>query len=505
MSSLPFWVADTITVVHTVCALAVTIHVLLHKRDVGAAIGWMGLSWLSPIVGSVLYAVFGINRVRRRAYRISRGRPPYIGSVPAREALQPEPAEEAEDTAQQDIAAQAGAAAGVIVQRPGEITRSDHLGPLVQAVGAITERPLLTGNTITTLRNGDEAYPAMLAAIANARRSIALSSYIFRADAAGDAFIDALVAAKERGVEVRVLMDGIGSGYFFSAVFTRLQGNGIKAARFMHSVVPWHMPFLNLRNHRKILVTDGRDAFIGGINISAGNLLGDNPAQPIRDVHFHVTGPVVWQIAEAFAADWYFTSGEALAGDAWFPALRPTGEAQCRIITSGPDADIEKMDMIFLQAIGSAQHSIKVATPYFLPEERVVTALCLAAMRGVAVDIVIPIKSDHFLMDWATRAHVGPLLKAGGRLWRAPPPFDHSKLLAIDGEWALIGSANWDVRSMRLNFEINMEVYDTGFAQAVEAQIEKRMDRGLTLKRIRNRPFLVQLRDRAARLLLPYL
>jgi len=502
--NLSLLIADAVTLVHMVCAVAVTVHVLLHKRDVGSAIGWMGLAWLSPIIGSVLYAVFGINRVRRRAFRISRGRPAYIGSAQAREALQPGDGDTSDDDAGDGDATGDGAAA-MIVQRPGQITRSDHLGPLVQAVAAITKRPLLAGNGIATLRNGDEAYPAMLAGIAKAQRSIALSSYIFRADAGGEPFIAALVEAKERGVEVRVLVDGIGSGYFRSPVHARLQAHGIKAARFMHSTVPWHMPFLNLRNHRKILVIDGADAFIGGINISAGNLLAENPPEPIRDVHFHVTGPVVWQIAEAFAADWFFTCGEVLSGDAWFPHLRPVGKAECRVITSGPDADIEKMDMMFLQAIGSAQRTIKVATPYFLPEERVITALSLAAMRGVAVDIVIPVESDHVLMDWATRAHVSPLLAGGGRLWRAPKPFDHSKMLAVDGEWALIGSANWDVRSMRLNFEINMEVYDKAFAAALEAQIEKRMDRELTLKRLRNRPFLIRLRDRAARLLLPYL
>lgn len=487
-------VADAITVIHTICALAVTIHVLLHKRDVGSAMGWMGLAWLSPIIGSALYAVFGINRVRRKAYRISRGRQPFIGPAQGRDTVESRAAAANRALAEARDAAAASAPA-----------RTDHLAPLVQAVAAITQRPLVPGNAIEMLRNGDEAYPAMLAAIDKAQSSIALMSYIFFADTAGERFIAALVAAKQRGVEVRVLIDGVGSGYFFSPVLSRLGAHGIRAARFMHSLVPWHMPFLNLRNHRKILVVDGRQAFIGGINISEGNLLADNPRDPIRDVHFQVTGPVVWQIAEAFAADWYFTSGEALSGDAWFPRLQPRGEALCRIVTSGPDADIEKMDMMFLQAIGSAQRSIMIATPYFLPEDRLITALCLAAMRGVEVDVVIPIKSDHFLMDWATRAHVGPLLAAGGRLWRAPKPFDHSKLLAVDGEWALIGSANWDVRSMRLNFEINMEVYDRDFATAVEAQVLQRMDRELTTKRIRNRPFLIRLRDRAARLLLPYL
>ncbi|HWU00922.1 MAG TPA: PLDc N-terminal domain-containing protein, partial [Terriglobales bacterium] len=202
-TNLSLLIADAVTLVHMVCAVAVTVHVLLHKRDVGSAIGWMGLAWLSPIIGSVLYAVFGINRVRRRAFRISRGRPAYIGSPQTREALHAGDGDTPDDDAGDGEAADDGAAA-LIAQRPGQITRSDHLGPLVQAVGAITKRPLLTGNGITTLRNGDEAYPAMLAAIAKAECSIALSSYIFRADAAGEPFISALVAAKEHGVEVKV-------------------------------------------------------------------------------------------------------------------------------------------------------------------------------------------------------------------------------------------------------------------------------------------------------------
>lgn len=463
-------IADLLTLLHVICALAVTYHVLLHKRDVGSAVGWMGLAWLSPYIGSLLYLMFGINRVQRRAFRIRRRRP--------------------------------------ALRRPsqkGTELDDDPMGSLARAVGAITERPLLQGNTVKLLRNGDEAYPAMLAAIDQATTSIVLASYIFHADAAGDKFIAALAAAKDRKVEVRVLVDGVGSGYFHCPVVSQLLRQGVRAARFMHSVVPWHMPFLNLRSHRKILVIDGKIAFIGGINISEGNLLDSKPADPIRDVHFRVDGPVVAQIAEAFVEDWHFTTSEELTGPTWFPKLNAAGDAEARVITSGPDSDMEKMDLMFLQAIGCARKSIKITTPYFLPEERLIMALSLAAMRGVSVDIIIPIESDHRIMDWASRAHVGPVLAAGGRLWRAPKPFEHSKLLAIDGEWALIGSANWDVRSMRLNFEINMEIYDTAFATLIEEQIDKRKGRPLTLKNIRNRSLAIRLRDRAARLFLPYL
>lgn len=458
------------TFLHVAFASSVTIHALFRKRDVRSAIGWMGLAWLSPIIGSLLYVMFGINRVQRKAYRIShRRRALHEHAFPV-----PPP-------------------------------RRDHLAPLERAVGAITRRPSQPGNAIELLRNGDEAYPAMLAAIQGATTSIALSSYIFRADKVGELFIDALVAAKERKVEIRVIIDGIGSGYFHAPVYGRLRGLGIPVARFIHSFVPWHMAFLNLRSHKKILVVDGSLAFLGGINIIAGHVLKDRPRHPIRDEHFRITGPVVSQIMEAFAADWIFTTSEELTGEAWFPPLKATGEAEARVITSGPDQDIDKIEIMFLQAIGCARHEIKIVTPYFLPEDRLVIALSMAAMRGVAVQVVIPVASDHAFIDWATRAHVEPFLRAGGEIWRAPKPFEHSKLLTIDGSWSLIGSANWDVRSMRLNFEINLEVFDNAFAKIVAAEIEQKKGKALTLVRLQRRPVLIRLRDRAARLLLPYL
>ncbi len=462
---------EWLSIVHIPLATATSFHVLIYKRDVRSAVGWMGLAWLSPIIGCLLYVLFGVNRVQRKAFRISRHQ---------RRALHRH-------------------------HYPEAARRQDYLAPLELAVERITDRPTQGGNAIKLLRNGDEAYPAMLAAIAGAQHSIALSSYIFRDDAAGRAFIEALVAAKKRQVEVRIIVDGIGSGYFFSAAYRQMRARGLKVARFLHSFVPWRMAFLNLRSHKKILVVDGRIAFLGGINISAENILADRPPHPVRDEHFEIEGPVVAQIMEAFAADWIFTTGEELRGEKWFPAIAPKGQAEARVITSGPDQDVDKIDFLFQQAIGVARHSIKIVTPYFLPEDRLITALSLAAMRGVAVDVVIPVESDHAFIDWATRAHVEPLLKAGGRLWRAPKPFEHSKLLTVDSRWSLVGSANWDARSMRLNFEINLEVYDKVFARQIDIEFERKRGKGFTLKQLRRRPFLIRLRDLAARLMLPYL
>jgi cardiolipin synthase len=242
-----------ITCVGFVFVVAVTIHVLLNKRDVGASIGWIGLAFFSPILGSILYYVLGINRVRKRARRLR--------SVLPRLELDAE---------------------------GPSVWPDDHLAPLGHAIRQITQRPAESGNRLELLRNGDEAYPRMLAAIAAAQSSVALSTYILRDDSAGGAFIEALIAARKRGLEVRVLLDGIGSGYFFSRAFRRLRHGGVTAAQFMHSPLPWRMPFLNLRSHKKILVLDGRSAFTGGLNIGQEDVLACPPPHPVEDIKLYV-------------------------------------------------------------------------------------------------------------------------------------------------------------------------------------------------------------------------
>jgi len=265
------------------------------------------------------------------------------------------------------------------------------------------------------------------------------------------------------------------------------------------------MPFLNLRCHKKILVLDGRLAFTGGLNIGAENLLDAKPRHPVSDTHFRIAGPVVAQILEVFAEDWFYTTGEALRGEAWTPNLAPVGASRARIVTSGPDQDLEKIELLILEAVGCARRAVRIMTPYFLPDERLITALALAALRGVEVDLLIPRHSNHPAVDWASRAVLGPLLDAGCRVYLHPPPFNHSKLMTVDGAWALVGSANWDMRSFRLNFEIDVEIYDAAVVAAVDALIELRHATALTPGMLRHRSLPRVLRDSAARLMLPYL
>ena len=460
-----------IAVLHLIVALGVTGHVLLTKRDIGASIGWIGIAWLSPFLGAVLYLTFGINRVVRRARRLR----PSAGD---------------------------GDADGLANHHQH---RADHLGPLDRAAHRITRRPAETGNAVAVLLQGDEAYPRMLEAITAAQASIALSSYILRADEAGGRFIAALIAAQQRGVAVRVLIDGIGSGYFRSPAFGALRRGGVPVARFLHSALPWRMPFLNLRTHKKILCVDGRIGFTGGLNIGAENVLAAAPKRPVRDAHFRFDGPLVAQLVESFADDWQFTTGEELDGPAWFPALAPAGTVTARVVTSGPDQDIEKIELLVLQAISCARHAVTIMTPYFLPDDRLVTGLALAAMRGVEIDIILPERGNHRILDWALHAEIAPLIAAGCRIWRNPPPFEHSKLMTVDGAWCLIGSANWDTRSFRLNFEVNVEIYDPGLATRLDQLMAQKRHHRLGAKELAARPLPLRLRDAGARLLLPYL
>jgi cardiolipin synthase A/B len=381
----------------------------------------------------------------------------------------------------------------------------EALWPLDRAIRKITATPALIGNRVELFRNGDAAYPVMLAAIRGAKASIAMSSYIFRDDEAGHEFCDALAEAKARGVEVRVIIDGIGGGYFRTPAYRRLTAAGVKAALFMHSALPWRMPFLNLRNHKKVLIVDGLIGFTGGLNIASANRVATKPEHPIRDTHFRLEGPVVEQLATTFAADWFFADGENLDGPPWFVESPPRGETVARVVTSGPDADVQKIEQVVIQALGCARRSVRIATPYFLPDELVTGALIQAATRGIAVEVVIPSKGDHRAIDWAMRAHLEPLIRAGIKVYLDAPPFDHTKAMVVDDVWCFVGSANWDMRSFRLNFELNVEIVDEAIAAQIDALIRQKMETRLTADDLAGRILPVRLRDAAVRLLLPYL
>jgi cardiolipin synthase len=476
-----------IAVLGVLVAVGTTAHIVLFKSDVRAAIGWAGLVWLAPFVGAILYWMLGINRIRRRAGLLRRGI-----------ALSSD--------FTQEIAAKQQEAAFLPATMPG------RFAALATAVGTTSGQALMPGNTVEPLVDGDAAYPAMIAAIDAATVSVAMTSYIFDNDRAGAMFADALERAVKRGVTVRVLIDGVGARYSKPPITGVLTARGITIARFLPHIFPLANPYFNLRSHRKIMVVDGRTGFVGGMNVREGCLLlamppGAPSKEATQDIHARVTGPVVRQLMETIAFDWHFTTKEVLEGPAWFPDLEATGPVVARGVPDGPDEDFETLHDTILSALSVAHHSVQIVTPYFLPDEPLIDALRVASMRGVRVDLVLPEKNNLTVVAWAAMAGLWHVLKWGVRVYFSRPPFDHSKIMVVDETWCMLGSANWDPRSLRLNFEYNIECYDAALATKLTAIIQEKIAtaRLFTSAEWQRQHLLIRLRNGVARLGQPYL
>jgi cardiolipin synthase len=310
-----------------------------------------------------------------------------------------------------------------------------------------------------------------------------------------------------RGVEVRVLIDSVGSRYTFPSIVPRLRKLRVRVERFMRTYVPKSIKYTNLRTHRKILVVDGRIGFTGGLNIREGALLSLQPRAPLHDMHFRFEGPVVAHLQEVFVEDWAFASGEVLQGEHWFPELNVAGDVLARGIPNGPDEDFGEMRTTLIGALSCARSRVVVLTPYFLPDDALAEALNVAALRGVQVDIILPEANNLALVKWASAAMLFQVLERGCRVWFSAPPFDHTKLMLVDDVWTLLGSANWDPRSLRLNFEFNVECYDFALAAQLNEIVCQRLARArqIELKDLDSRALLIKLRDGIARLFSPYL
>ena len=456
-----------IALLHVGGASVAAVHALLTKSDPRSAFGWIVVCWLFPLAGSLLYAFFGINRVRSRARQLRSGLPTLRDAGP--------PAASDEPVAQ-----------------------------LTRIGDAVTQWSRVPGNAIKPLENGENAFPRMLEAIAAARQSVWLATYIFETDPVGRQFIDTLAGAVTRGVEVRVLIDGVGEWYSWPHAVSLLRRAGVRAARFL---APRLLPFprlaVNLRNHRKLLIVDGQIGFLGGMNIG-GREVGKAGHRRMADLHFQVHGPIVVQLARAFSIDWRFAVAEELQ---IAPSPAAAGPAVCRAITDGPDEDNDKLLYVILGALSVARHQILVMTPYFIPQPELTSALQAAALRGVEVCLILPERSNLRYVDWASRRWWPPLLERGVRIYLQPGPFSHTKLLIVDGAYAQIGSANMDLRSLRLNFEIAVEIYcaDTCRQLVAYALAARARSSEFTLQLASGQSLLARVRDSLFWLLSPYL
>lgn len=432
-------------------ALPAAVHALLHARSPEQARAWVVVVLLVPALGPVLYLLFGLNRIQRRARRLRRGvRRLGIG--------EPRPTVDAADP------------------RLRGLTRLVPLGERLSA-----GRPLRDGNDLTLFGDAPAALAAMLAAIDGATRSVALATYIFEHDALGARFVEALCAAARRGVAVRVLVDAAGLRFAPRSVVEALVACGVPAARFLPPGRPRLLRYLNLRNHRKLLVVDGAAAFIGGTNLTGEAVPSPDGPPVLRDLHAAVRGPVVADIFAVWAEDWAFSTGETLAGPAWAPAPTdpaPADPALCRVVEDGPDEDVARLERLFIGALATARSRVCLLTPYLLPGPALRAALEVAALRGVRVDIAVPADPDHPVVRRAMAPILRDLARWGCHVVETPVPFDHAKLLVVDARYVVLGSANWDPRSFHLNFEAVLEVWCPRAGAAAEALAEARFAHG---------------------------
>lgn len=438
----------------------VMLHCLRFRRPATSAILWIFVAWSFPVMGWLLYLALGVDRVRIKGFR---------KHVTDQRLLQERHAREEE------------ALPLVYWHRVHQIAKTipeDHLGAALERAMNLTtnDYPLLSGNRITPLITGDQAYPAMLEAIRSAENHIHLQSFIIARDDTGRRFLDALAERAREGITVRVLYDRFGcSRSMWPGLFRDYANVPNMRVVGWTQANPLKRQFqINLRNHRKLLIVDGRQAFCGGINLRNCNV-SDRGSQAIRNYHFAAKGPIVQELQYAFMRDWYFMTEEdpdMIFTENHFPPVPLAGRTLARVLNGGPNlSEREVITTTFMMAFTAARKSIYLCTPYFVPTVDILQALRMAAIRGVAVHVVVPRDCDHVFAGLASQALYEDLLVVGVRIFRRRPPFLHAKALIVDGTFALVGTANLDVRSLRLNYETCLAVHDETFVNSLKAVI----------------------------------
>lgn len=491
--------SGTIIIVPLLISTGAAWHALLFKRDPRSALGWVVICLALPVIGAIFYFLFGVNRVRARAQRRPGERRRWLVDFERGQRSPPTFEQGKEDSA--------------------VINSTDYPVGIARAAATVTGSKLLKDNQVTILRNGEAAFPAMLSAIGGARETIALTTYIFENNQTGLSFVRALADAHKRGVAVRVVIDGLGLWYS-RGIVRALRKEGITVQRFNPPRILPPALGINLRNHRKILLVDNELAFAGGMNIGDRHLLERiENKNPTVDIQFCFEGPVVTQLTEIFDDTWSKSGGENIKGI--LPPLDggshnsnysnndkdEKGTAMCRAIADGPDDNLDKLELVFVAAMDSAQRSIRIMTPYFLPTQGMIAILQSAALRGLQVSIVLPAKNNLSYVHWATRNMLWELLSCGVKVYYQPGVFVHTKLLLIDEAYALVGSANIDPRSLRLNYELGVEIYDPSLVAELIADFDGVLENSapVTQEVLDQRSLFERTRDAVCWLGSPYL
>lgn len=445
-----------------ICSFVTVFHILLNMKDeTERAKLWLLFVLSFPGLGVLLYLCCGLNRRDTLGHRVK-----HIGGQ----------METAQDPALQNL----------LAKRNMDISKFHAKDAAAEPYRIMLDRqfptqPPLTGNSAELLCDGNGAYPAMLQAINQAKNSIHMQSFIIANDKIGHILFNAMEKRAKEGVQVRVIYDSFGSfgamtGHFFRRYSNKTPNMEIRAFSRTVFLAPW----LNqLRNHRKLLIVDGKTAFLGGLNISADNFRFKKKKAAIHDLHCRLTGPAVSELQNIFLRDWCIARRCSVA-EAFrpehFPTPEATGNNTVRVIASGHGYDFQGSERCFYTATATAKKSLWICTPYFVPDSDFVTALRLAARRGVDVRILLPKHNNHWFMRMASQNLYEPLCQDGIRILERKGIFSHAKVMLVDGIWCMFGSSNCDVRSFRLNYELDLAITGGDFIEQLHLQLIQEMN-----------------------------
>lgn len=468
-----------------VLMVVVTVYNLVHeRRDPSKALSWIAVVVSLPVVGLIAYLFFGQNYRKQKIF--------------SRKELKDLAAFDALSTRQ--------------IHRI-DYSKSDIISNNKDIITLIlnNSKSLLTmGNDINVLNNGKQTFSSIIEDLKSAQNSIHLEYYIIENDVIGNTIADILKQKAESGVEVRVIYDDVGSWSLGKSFIKPLRQSGVEIYCFMPVVFPWFTSKVNYRNHRKIIVIDGKIGYTGGLNI-ADRYINGTKNGAWRDTHMRIVGPAVNMLQVTFLTDWYFVTRKKMINYPNYYLAETDGQSlgntALQIVASGPDSDHEAIMQAYFAAITKAKKHIYISTPYFLPNETILTAIKVAAMSGIDVRIMLPSKSDSKIVHWASRSYFTELLQAGVKIFLYTSGFNHSKLMTVDSTFSSIGTANMDIRSFEDNFEISAMIYDKQQTQIIENQFLEDLTHcyKMTLRRWRKRKHKDNFKESIARLFSPLL
>lgn len=465
--------------------LAVTI-IFLERRNASTTWAWIMILFFIPVVGFVLYLVLGQKMKKRKLSKL-------LG--------------ESQRIIEHTIEKQGRQLLGrEIIFKDSDM---HHYQDMIYMNLKTSYAMYTSNNAIDIFTDGNQKFDSLLKDIEAAEHHIHLVYYIVRDDELGRRLVKALTAKAAEGVEVKFLYDHIGSSNLTRRFFYDLRAAGGETAAFFPSRIPYLNLKVNYRNHRKLVIVDGQIGYIGGFNIGNEYLGLDKHFGEWRDTHLRVRGNAVLQMQAQFLMDWNLAAfGQRELSAQYFPVISDdTGTIGMQLVASGPDTEFQQIKDAYIKMIYAAKKTICLQTPYFIPDESLMTALKIAAVSGVDVRIMLPSKPDHFFVYWATHSYLGELLAGGVKCYLYEKGFLHAKTLVIDGKIASVGTANLDIRSFKLNFEINAFIYDTWTAAKLQRIFEKDIEscKQLTVELYEARPLFNRFKESISRLLSPIL